>query len=131
MSGTQNPDTLVVRADEAVMAIFVQETGIASQGRAVAYQLEQNYPNPFNAVTVIEWTLGSTGHARLEIVDTLGRIVRTLVNQPLAQGAYKIEWDGKDHEGKDAGAGLYFCRIISPRGVKWMKMSLLRYDGKI
>ncbi len=126
LSGAQNPDTLLIDEDEAVMVVFAEGTGVRTPGPAAAWGLSQNYPNPFNATTEISFSLETAGAARLEVVNTLGRIVRVLADRSWMPGAHRVAWDGRDDAGMDAGAGVYFCRITHAQGVKWIKMSLLR-----
>jgi len=75
------------------------------------YELQQNYPNPFNAGTEIRFALPSAGHVRLEIYNTLGAKVRTVVDAPKEAGRYKVHWDGADENGKVASSGVYAYRL--------------------
>lgn len=74
-------------------------------------ELGQNYPNPFNPVTTIPYYVAETGQVRLTIINLLGRTVRTLVNGTVETGFHTVEWDGNDAAGKDAGTGMFICRI--------------------
>ncbi len=70
------------------------------------YELGQNYPNPFNPTTTIQYNLPQAGHVELDIFDSTGRQVKTLVRQIKSAGTHLVEFD--------AGAfpsGQYFCRI--------------------
>ncbi len=126
LSGGENPDTLIMNEEKAVMAVFTQETGIISHNQAEHFELPQNYPNPFNSSTCISFSLEAAGPVRIDILNTLGRTVRTLVDQMLAPGRHRFTWDGYNEAGEEAGAGLYFCRITTAQGTKRIKMSLLR-----
>ena len=96
--------------------------------------LSQNYPNPFNPTTSIEFSLPSQGRGgqpasglagvrsvTLKIYDLLGREVAILVNENLAPGAYKSEWDGSGFP-----SGLYFYRLSTNGFVQTKKLILLR-----
>ncbi len=78
------------------------------------YRLEQNYPNPFNAGTTITVQIAGDGsrQARLEIVDVLGRRVRTLLNDVAAPGTHPLFWDGRNDGGDPVASGVYFARLI-------------------
>jgi flagellar hook assembly protein FlgD len=78
------------------------------------YALNQNYPNPFNPSTVIEYaipTFHNSQNVKLEIYNTLGQKVRTLVDKEQTAGRYQVEWDGKNDIGKPVTSGLYVYRI--------------------
>jgi hypothetical protein len=126
LKGSRNPDTLVIAADEAVMAVFAQGNGVELLGQAGDYRLQQNYPNPFNATTAVSFGLTTTSRARLAIANSLGVTVRTLLDQTLTAGPYRISWDGKDDAGRDVSAGVYFCQLITEGGERRIKMLLLR-----
>jgi hypothetical protein len=61
------------------------------------YALHNNYPNPFNPVTTMLYDLPETGYTRLIIYDLMGRQVQTLVDQPMAAGYYRQQWDGRNN----------------------------------
>ena len=67
----------------------------------VEYHLAQNYPNPFNPGTVIRFDIPVTAQVTLEVFNILGQRVALLVDQPLPQGRYDVEFDGtsKRHGG--------------------------------
>jgi len=45
--------------------------------------------------------------------------VRTLVDKLQKGGYYEVSWDGRDGEGREAGSGIYFCRLeVKGEGVK-------------
>ena len=70
----------------------------------------QNYPNPFNPSTTIHYWIRETGHVGLKIYDTLGRVVRSLVDaiqEPRADG-FTVTWKGKNGDGNPVASGVYF-----------------------
>lgn len=74
--------------------------------------LEQNCPNPFNSITVIGLNLPITGDIlNLRIYDTSGRLIRTLLDEPLEAGYHSVIWDGKDENNQDVISGVYTYRI--------------------
>jgi len=78
-----------------------------------AFELRQNYPNPFNPETTIEFSLAERAVVVLEIYNTLGQRVRTLVYETLNPGTYKTLWDGTDGNGSESPSGMYFYRLKS------------------
>ncbi len=91
-----------------------------------SFALEQNYPNPFNPSTVITYQLSKTSDIELTIYNQLGQEVRTLVNERNPVGAYQIEWDGRDHAGRQLASGVYLYRLKAGSFVETRKMVLLR-----
>lgn len=75
------------------------------------FNLEQNYPNPFNPMTTIEYTLMKEGKVDVKIFDSIGKEIKTLVNQSQQSGNYKVIWDGTDNNGERVSSGIYFYRL--------------------
>jgi len=100
------------------------ETG--DRERPSEFDLSQNYPNPFNPSTKIEFTLAKSGFFTLQIYDTLGRKVRTLVSEELSSGYKSVIWDGKNDDGKDVSSGVYFYQLKVGDFSQPKKMLLLK-----
>ena len=75
------------------------------------FNLKQNYPNPFNPTTTIEYTLQKEGKVVLKIFDSIGKEIKTLINQNQQGGNYKVVWDGTDNKGEKVSSGIYFYRF--------------------
>jgi len=91
-----------------------------------SYTLCHNYPNPFNQETAISYLLSSFCNVKLEIYNTLGQHVNTLVHENKPPGEYKIIWDGRDKSGKGVTSGVYFYRLKAGDFSEVKKMILLR-----
>ncbi|UCB53136.1 MAG: SBBP repeat-containing protein [Candidatus Zixiibacteriota bacterium] len=100
------------------------ETG--DRERPSQFDLSQNYPNPFNPATKIEFTLAKSGFVTLQIYDTLGRKVRTLVSEELSSGYKSVIWDGKNDDGEDVASGVYFYQLKVGDFSEPKKMLLLK-----
>ena len=85
------------------------------------YALNQNYPNPFNPVTNIRIQMPKTGFAKLTVFDVLGREVKTLVNEELKAGSYRIGFDGSR-----LSSGIYFYRLETHDFAETRKMILIK-----
>ena len=74
------------------------------------------WPNPFRGTADISV---ETAHAGVEVsvYDVAGRLVRRLRAPEGSEGALRLQWDGRDAEGRRASNGLYFVRAIAPEGV--------------
>jgi hypothetical protein len=90
--------------------------GVSEEARApvpTVFRLAPARPNPFNPRTELELEVpaeGGAGGVRLRIFDVGGRLVRTLVDGPLAPGRHRLTWDGRDDGGQRLVSGAYFLR---------------------
>lgn len=91
------------------------------------FMLSENYPNPFNPITKITYGIPFISHVKLEIFNTLGQRVATLVNAEQDASFYNVEWNA------NASSGMYFYRLEAVdvnnpanRFVETRKMLLLR-----
>jgi hypothetical protein len=89
-------------------------------------ELRPAAPNPFNPVTTLEFTLKTNLHVTLTIYDVTGRVAKTLVDRPMAQGEHRIEWDGRDQRGNPAASGVYFLRFEAGQTRRTQKMVLVK-----
>jgi hypothetical protein len=92
----------------------------------LSYELKQNFPNPFNPSTMIHFTIPKASSARLVVYDILGREVTTLLDQDVAPGVYKVDWNGKDHAGVQVTSGVYFYRLEAGTFSQIKKMVLVK-----
>ncbi|MCB0746635.1 MAG: CotH kinase family protein [Ignavibacteriae bacterium] len=94
------------------------------------FKLYQNYPNPFNPSTSISFNIATTGLVKLNIYDSIGKLVKTLVNDKNAAGNYSVMWNGKDNSGNNVSNGVYYYRLsFSNSQSSWQqskKMILLK-----
>ncbi len=92
------------------------------------HALAQNYPNPFNPGTTIDYKVGGTKpqSVQLMIYNSLGQLIRDLINTTQAPGLYQVYWDGKDDFSRAVGSGVYFSRLEVNRESHIRKMILTR-----
>ncbi|MGD8782635.1 MAG: choice-of-anchor Q domain-containing protein [Ignavibacteria bacterium] len=79
------------------------------------YSLEQNYPNPFNPTTTIKYQVPEAGN------DTLGREVKTLVNETQSSGVYSIEFNASQ-----LASGVYIYKLKCNDFVQTKKLLLMK-----
>jgi len=85
------------------------------------FVLKQNYPNPFNANTKIEYEIPLEDKVKLQVYDTQGKLVKTLVNEKQVAGKYSV-----DLNSQDLSSGIYIYRLETSKGVKNKKMTILK-----
>ncbi|MFQ6113549.1 MAG: S8 family serine peptidase, partial [bacterium] len=117
-----------IDAFEAVQSLI---TGIEEEipNLPTQFTLQQNYPNPFNPTTTINYTIPrslSNSIVKLDIYNTLGQRIRTLVNEKHTAGNYQVQWDGKNDDAMQVSSGLYLYRLSAGSFVQIKKMLLLR-----
>jgi hypothetical protein len=78
-----------------------------------AYALYNAKPNPFLKQLSISFAVPNSDHVSLRVYNSLGQLVRTLVNDVKKPGYYSITWDGRDDVGRNLAAGIYFYQITT------------------
>ncbi len=86
----------------------------------------QNFPNPFRDRTNIRLSLPSHKHVCLKIYDSVGRLVKTLVDEKRSAVQYTVRWDGRDATGMKVPSGIYFYRIETEEYTATKKMVVVR-----
>ncbi|NNE08218.1 MAG: T9SS type A sorting domain-containing protein, partial [Gemmatimonadetes bacterium] len=89
-------------------------------------KLFPNVPNPFNPLTRIAFEMSAPGPALLEIFDTAGRRIATLLHEERSAGRHVSEWRGRDDAGRAVPSGVYFYRLKTESGVETRRMVLIR-----
>ena len=90
------------------------------------YALGFNYPNPFNPETTIKYALPQASDVELVIYNSLGQVVRTLVNERQGAGRYAFTWDATNDRGQAVSSGIYLYRLQAGEFAKVRKMLLLK-----
>jgi len=88
--------------------------------------LYQNYPNPFNPTTEIRFDLPEDTQVKLQVFNTLGQLVTTLVDEVRPAGSYRVAWDSKGASGIPLAAGVYVYQIKAGNFTDAKKMVLIR-----
>ncbi|GJQ62866.1 MAG: hypothetical protein SCALA702_19190 [Melioribacteraceae bacterium] len=86
-----------------------------------SYELAQNYPNPFNPTTNLSFTLAAQNQVVLDIYNSVGEKVSTLVNGVLQAGEYNYQFDASN-----LSSGVYIAHITAGEFSKSIKMMLMK-----
>lgn len=78
------------------------------------FALGQNYPNPFNPSTHIQVSLPRHSTVSLRVYDTVGQLLRTLMEGEQEAGFYLLSWDGDNEAGDQVASGTYLYRLQAP-----------------
>ncbi len=85
------------------------------------FSLSQNYPNPFNPSTIISFDIVETANVSLKIYDVLGSEIATLVNERLASGSYRYNFNAVN-----LPSGIYLYKLTAGNLVMTRKMVLTK-----
>jgi hypothetical protein len=106
-----NKSQLVIQLGASALAaskMMITDEIVALPGQ---FSLFPNYPNPFNAQTAIEYALPQESKVRLRIYNTLGHLIRTVVDETQSPGYKRAVWDGKNDSGVRVSSGIYFYQL--------------------
>ncbi|NOR45652.1 MAG: T9SS type A sorting domain-containing protein, partial [Candidatus Delongbacteria bacterium] len=83
--------------------------------------LYQNYPNPFNPTTEIEFSLSKSSNVKLDVYNSNGEVVSSLVNNMLKKGSHNVSFNASELTG-----GIYFYKLNVDGRSLAKKMLLLK-----
>ena len=89
-------------------------TSVASAEEEVGEEsviLFPNYPNPFKESTTISFRILKRTHTEINVYNTLGENINTLVRAMKVPGKHTVSWNGLDKKGKAMPSGVYFFRL--------------------
>jgi photosystem II stability/assembly factor-like uncharacterized protein len=86
-----------------------------------SFKLYQNYPNPFNPKTVIKYSISQDGFVKLDIFNSLGEKITSLVDENKKAGIYKINFSASE-----LTSGIYFYKLQAGDNIETKKMILLK-----
>ena len=112
-------------------AMYFDDISIEGNGNSTAvesptlvlsdFQLEQNFPNPFNPSTTIQFALPRTEYVVIEIYNSLGQRIKTLISQQMPEGSHTVVFSGED-----LVSGIYFYKLQAGDFQDIKKMVLLK-----
>jgi choice-of-anchor B domain-containing protein len=101
-------------------------TADVPEGAPRALRFRAPWPNPARGAVSLVLEVPAPGVAEIELLDTAGRLVRTLYRTAAGAGAVEVRWDGTDEQGRAAPAGLYFARARSGSREARTRFALVR-----
>ena len=94
-------------------------TGAPPDAGPSGIRVRAAFPNPAMGPTAVPLVLagpaqGGKDHynVRAEVFDLSGRRVRVLYSGSMPAGEHALRWDGRTESGVDAGAGIFFTRVV-------------------
>lgn len=83
--------------------------------------LGNNYPNPYNHQTTIPIVIPQRSRVRLDIYNSMGSLVQTILDEEFNIGYYEIPFNASG-----LASGVYFYRMVTNQGVRVEKMLLAK-----
>lgn len=83
-------------------------------------------PNPVRGAMAYSVVLPEESPVQVRVVDLEGRVVRTLLDQPLASGRHPFTWNGAGREGAALPNGVYFLEMNARGVAKTQRFVMIR-----
>lgn len=83
-------------------------------------------PNPCNPKASFRFGLTRDQRVRLAIFDLRGRRVAQILDETIAAGRHRVEWSGRDADGRGVESGVFFARFESEEFDQTLKLILVR-----
>lgn len=84
---------------------------VDNSGIAGNYTLKQNYPNPFNPLTHIDFSIPKAQQVKIVVYNSLGQIIKQVVNKQFKAGNHTVNWDGSNQMGNKVASGIYYYAL--------------------
>lgn len=90
---------------------FGQSDPFGESGRTLSLT---HGPTPFCRTSRITCSLPASRPAMLRVYNPTGQLVRTLIDDPAAQGMRTVFWDGTNESGDPVPSGVYYYSLETP-----------------
>lgn len=103
--------------------LYIDHTGTGTQPQVIpgGFRLDQNYPNPFNPKTKLGFEIPESGFVTVEVFNSIGQSIATIVKENKSPGHYDVEFDGSNLPG-----GIYFYRLEMRNFKETKRMILIK-----
>ena len=99
---------------------------VQTDGSVATHFSIRHQPNPATTETLFLLALPEGGPVSVDIYNTSGRKVRSLVHTTVSAGHHSVTWDGRDDAGRVLDGGVYFYRFETPVHVETQKLIFIR-----
>jgi hypothetical protein len=90
------------------------------------FALHDAYPNPARGWISLAFDIPEHCFARMNIYNSAGQMIKTLVKGELAPGFYDVLWEGDGDGGRKVGHGVYFISLNAGDYQKTTKVLLIK-----
>lgn len=102
-------------------SISVTYGAVVTDNLPEPFVLYQNSPNPANPVTAIRFMLPEAASVTLDVYNSAGQKIETLIDCSMNAGEHAAVWNGSGYS-----SGVYFYTVKAGEYSKTMKMVLMR-----
>ena len=100
---------------------FEVAAATTSEGAPLQFQVYAPYPNPARAGVTLSFDLPDASGVRLDVFDSLGRQVATLLDEDMPPGRHAVAW-----QTVGVPSGIYMYRLTTSTDTEVGRMTLLR-----
>ena len=97
-------------------------TGLADDETHDLIHSGRIFPNPFIGTTTIEYNLKSPSQVTIKIMDTNGKLIKTLLKRFQPAGVHSIQWNSYDRSKSFIREGVYIVLIQADHTVRSYKL---------
>lgn len=112
--------------DSMTDSFLVENVASVAGTKEPRARLDAAAPSPFSLRTRVAFHLPFATGVRLTVHDVRGWRARTLIQGLLEPGSHVVVWDGRDHDGRELGSGLYLIRLEAAGRVATEKVLKIR-----
>ena len=88
--------------------LAIDETSLSGLNKEFNYL---NHPNPFSEYTTISYHLTKSSDIEIQIYNSTGKLIKTLVAEKQSAGIHSVKWTGEDQTKHKVSKGIYFCHF--------------------
>ena len=118
-------EELSLKSYQTIILDIEQQTGVSNEEANNTLprdlELNQNYPNPFNPSTTIQFQLNNAQDVTLDIYNTIGQHVKTLVDKRMLAGNHQVSF-----EADNLSSGVFFYKLTAGNRQITKKMVLVK-----
>jgi hypothetical protein len=113
---------LINNADGSVLNTNnIKLTNVSIKETVVGVNDVDVYPNPANEVVTTKFSLTEQSNVSIEIVDMLGKVVKTVANKSLTAGTYEVPTNIAE-----LASGVYLVKITTDNGTTTERLSIAK-----
>jgi hypothetical protein len=102
----------------------VEAPALAGSGGALRFARAS--ASPTRGASRFSLELPSEAFVRVEVIDVLGRRVRTIAGETRSAGAHSLSWDGASESGGRVAPGVYFVRLRADDASRMERVVVVR-----
>lgn len=115
------PTTCDIVSDCGATVTCVVDDQVAAVEVPAVFSLAEAYPNPFNPTTTIAYSVPENQEVVLNVFNTAGQLVQTLVNGMVERGEHKVVFDASN-----LSSGVYVYTLRTANETATQKMVLVK-----